>query len=34
MVWHNPDHYGQMALYLGENNFVPPPAARHPPNSA
>jgi DinB family protein len=28
IVWHNADHYGQMALYLRENNIVPPPAAR------
>ncbi len=24
IVWHNADHYGQMVLYLRENNIVPP----------
>ncbi len=31
IVWHNADHYGQMALYLRENNIVPPASRRNPP---
>jgi len=31
IVWHNADHYGQMALYLRENNIVPPASRPHPP---
>ncbi len=29
--WHNADHYGQMALYLRENNIVPPASRPNPP---
>ena len=29
-VWHNADHYGQMALYLRLNGIVPP-SSRNPP---
>jgi len=28
-VWHNADHYGQMAIYLRENGIVPP-SSRNP----
>jgi len=31
IVWHNADHYGQMVLYLRENNIVPPASRPHPP---
>jgi hypothetical protein len=31
IVWHNADHYGQMTLYLRENNIVPPASRPHPP---
>jgi hypothetical protein len=31
MVWHNADHYGQMVLYLRENNIVPPASRANPP---
>ncbi len=31
IVWHNADHYGQMTLYLRENNIVPPASRAHPP---
>ena len=31
IVWHNADHYGQMALYLRENNIVPPASRPNPP---
>jgi hypothetical protein len=31
IVWHNADHYGQMLLYLRENNIVPPASRPHPP---
>ena len=31
IVWHNADHYGQMALYLRENNIVPPASRANPP---
>ena len=31
IVWHNADHYGQMALYLRENNIVPPASLPSPP---
>jgi uncharacterized damage-inducible protein DinB len=31
IVWHNADHYGQMALYLRENNIVPPASRPEPP---
>jgi uncharacterized damage-inducible protein DinB len=30
-VWHNPDHYGQMLLYLRENGLVPPASRPSPP---
>jgi hypothetical protein len=29
-VWHNADHYGQMAIYLRLNGIVPP-SSRNPP---
>jgi hypothetical protein len=29
-IWHNADHYGQMALYLRLNGIVPP-SSRNPP---
>jgi len=32
IVWHNADHYGQMTLYLRENNIVPPASRPHPPD--
>src|SRR5215472_7621097 len=31
IVWHNADHYGQMTLYLRENNIVPPASRAQPP---
>lgn len=31
IVWHNADHYGQMALYLRENTIVPPASRPKPP---
>jgi len=31
IVWHNADHYGQMALALRENNIVPPASRPNPP---
>jgi uncharacterized damage-inducible protein DinB len=31
IVWHNADHYGQMALYLRENSIVPPASRPNPP---
>lgn len=31
IVWHNADHYGQMSLYLRENNIVPPASRANPP---
>jgi uncharacterized damage-inducible protein DinB len=31
IVWHNADHYGQMTLYLRENNIVPPASRPNPP---
>jgi uncharacterized damage-inducible protein DinB len=31
IVWHNADHYGQMLLYLRENNIVPPASRPQPP---
>ncbi len=31
VVWHNADHYGQMALYLRLNDIVPPASRPHPP---
>lgn len=31
IVWHNADHYGQMLLYLRENNIVPPASRPKPP---
>lgn len=31
IVWHNADHYGQMALYLRENTIVPPASRPNPP---
>lgn len=31
IVWHNADHYGQMALYLRENSIVPPASRANPP---
>jgi DinB superfamily len=31
IVWHNADHYGQMLLYLRENNIVPPASRANPP---
>ena len=30
IVWHNADHYGQMVLYLRENNIVPPASRPNP----
>ena len=29
IVWHSADHYGQMVLYLRENNIVPPSSRRN-----
>src|SRR5712692_4093683 len=31
VVWHNADHYGQMTLYLRENNIVPSASRANPP---
>ena len=31
IVWHNADHYGQMVLYMRENNIVPPASRPNPP---
>jgi hypothetical protein len=31
IVWHNAGHYGQMLLYLRENNIVPPAGRPNPP---
>jgi uncharacterized damage-inducible protein DinB len=31
MIWHNADHYGQMAIYLRLNGIVPPASRRDPP---
>ncbi len=31
IVWHSADHYGQMVLYLRENNIVPPASRANPP---
>lgn len=31
IVWHNADHYGQMALYLRESSIVPPASRANPP---
>jgi hypothetical protein len=31
IVWHKADHYGQMLLYLRENNIVPPASRANPP---
>ena len=31
VVWHNADHYGQMAVYLRLNGVVPPPSRPNPP---
>src|SRR5215467_1284570 len=31
IVWHAADHYGQMTLYLRENNIVPPASRPQPP---
>jgi len=31
IVWHAADHYGQMTLYLRENNIVPPASRPNPP---
>ena len=31
VVWHAADHYGQMILYLRENNIVPPARRPNPP---
>ena len=31
IVRHNADHYGQMTLYLRENNIVPPASRSNPP---
>src|SRR5215471_8377448 len=30
-LWHTADHYGQMTLYLRENNIVPPASRPNPP---
>jgi len=30
-LWHAADHYGQMTLYLRENNIVPPASRPNPP---
>ncbi len=30
-IWHNADHYGQMAVYLRLNGIVPPPSRPNPP---
>jgi len=31
VIWHNADHYGQMAVYLRLNGIVPPPSRPAPP---
>ena len=31
IIWHNADHYGQMTIYLRENNIVPPASRPNPP---
>ncbi len=31
IVWHNADHYGQMAVYLRLNGIVPPTSRPNPP---
>jgi len=31
VIWHNADHYGQMAVYLRLNGIVPPPSRPNPP---
>ena len=31
VIWHNADHYGQMALYLRLNGIVPPASRLNPP---
>jgi len=31
VIWHNADHYGQMALYLRFNGIVPPASQPNPP---
>ena len=31
IVWHCADHYGQMTVYLRENNIVPPASRPNPP---
>jgi hypothetical protein len=31
VIWHNADHYGQMALYLRLNGIVPPASRPNPP---
>jgi hypothetical protein len=30
-IWHNADHYGQMAIYLRLNGIVPPASLPNPP---
>jgi len=30
VIWHNADHYGQMAVYLRLNGIVPPPSRPNP----
>jgi len=30
-TWHAADHYGQMTLYLRENNIVPATSRANPP---
>jgi len=30
-IWHAADHYGQMTIYLRENNIVPPTSRANPP---
>jgi len=30
-IWHAADHYGQMTIYLRENNVVPPTSRANPP---
>jgi len=32
VIWHNADHYGQMAVYLRLNGIVPPPSRPAPPS--
>jgi hypothetical protein len=31
IIWHNADHYGQMAIYLRLNGIVPPASLPNPP---